>query len=65
MRRRILARVVTLTTVVAEIRKVIEIFFLEDSSPLHRLPDCAEAFAIAAGIADGHQVLAFFEQFSC
>jgi hypothetical protein len=45
----------------AEIRQVVEIFFLENGSRFHCLPDGAEAFTVAAGIANGHQVLAFFE----
>ena len=62
VRRSVLARVETFRAVVAEVREVIQIALGKLQPALHRRKHGAEAFAIAAGIADRQQTIAFTRQ---
>src|SRR5580692_11242460 len=65
MRRGILARVITFAAVVAEVGEVVQIAGGETLALLHGGEDGAVAFAVAAGVADAHDALAFLCQISC
>src|SRR5580698_2534074 len=64
MRRGVLARVITFAAVVAEVGEVIQIAGGETLTLLHGGEDGAVAFAIAAGVADAHDTLAFRREIS-
>src|SRR5712671_3397333 len=61
MRRRELAVGVTSAAGVAQIGEIIEVAVGERAAHLHRRKHRAEALAVAAGIADRHQAVGFFQ----
>ncbi len=63
MRRRELAVGVAGAAAVAEIGEIIEVAVGKRAAHLHRRKHRAEAFAVAAGIADRHQPVGFLENF--
>src|SRR5207249_11512925 len=62
VRGRVLAGVIALGAVVAEVRKVVDVGFAECLPALHSGEDGAIAFAVPAGVADHHQAFAFGDQ---
>ena len=62
VRRRVLAGVIARAAVVTEIGEVREVAFGEAQAALERWKDCAEAFAIPAGVADARHALTLFDQ---
>src|SRR5436190_827698 len=61
MRRRELAIGVAGAAGVTEIGEIVEVAVRERAAHFHRRKDCAQALAIAAGIADRHQTVGFVE----
>ena len=65
VRRRILAVRQAGAALVAEIGEVVQVAAAEGAPHLHRREHRAQALAIAAGVADGHQPVGFVQGFSC
>src|SRR5262249_52923062 len=60
--RRILARVVAIAAIETEVGEINQIALGKSSPPFHRGKNRAVSFAVAAGIADCHLPLTFFDQ---
>jgi hypothetical protein len=60
MRRRVLASVVAVAAIEAEVGEIDEIGFAENSALLHRREHGAVTLAVAAGVADRHLPRAVF-----
>src|SRR5262249_273444 len=60
--RRILARVVAIAAIETEVGEINQIALGKSSPPFHRGKNRAVSFAVAAGIADCHLPITFFDQ---
>src|SRR5262249_4017435 len=63
VRRRVLAGVVTVPAIEAQISQIGQIGFCERPPPFHRWENRAVAFAVTASISNTHLPLAVFEEF--